>query len=425
MGHGLRLLLIVLAAEFGVTLGAEGVARADGACTSGSPGVTSTFTYTGSEQCYSVPAGTADVQIEATGAPGGEGRVPARPGGDGATVWANVAVPVGTSTLYVEVGGAGSIEDKTATFGGGGATTSGTGGSGGGASDVRTCSAATCALGTSDTRLVVAGGGGGGGGAGGDEGSSGGFDGSTGSGGGGSTGGHGGGGTQAAGGLGGSASSTAGGTTGVAGSLGLGGAGGFIDGGGGGGGYYGGGGGGGSEAAASPGPPGGGGGGGSSFGPVGAIFGTAAAGVGASVTITPYATSSQGLAGQGGTNGAQGPAGQDGTNGAQGPAGSRGPAGQIELVTCKSITVGKGKHKRSARKCTTKLTSSPVTITTTGAPVAAVLSRGDVVYATGSAISAGNDTALLLRPRHKLGKGSYTLTLTHGRKRRRETITIA
>jgi hypothetical protein len=136
-------------------------------------------------------------------------------------------------------------------------------------------------------------------------------------------------------------------------------------------------------------------------------------------------TGSPGPAGTNGTTGAQGPAGTNGTTGAQGPAGPRGPAGEVELVTCKSVTTGKGKHKKTVQKCTTKLTSSPVKFSSARSVIAVVLSRGDVVYATGSAIRASNKTKLLLTPLHYIRKGSYTLTLTRGRNRQRETITIA
>jgi len=133
------------------------------------------FTYTGSEQTWSVPAGVTGVQIVAVGAPGGGGS-----GGEGAIVRTDVQLPAGSQTLYVEVGGAG--EQATGPFdpatsgagfnggGGGGQSTYGFNDAfgGGGASDVRTCSSAagapcTVAGGTLASRLVVAGGGGGGG----------------------------------------------------------------------------------------------------------------------------------------------------------------------------------------------------------------------------------------------------------------------
>ena len=51
--------------------------------------------------------------------------------------------------------------------------------------------------------------------------------------------------------------------------------------------------------------------------------------------------------------------------------------------------------KKTVQKCTIKLTSSPVTITTTGGSVKAVLSRGKIVYATGSVMVMLNSMLLL------------------------------
>jgi Collagen triple helix repeat (20 copies)/FG-GAP repeat len=131
-----------------------------------------------------------------------------------------------------------------------------------------------------------------------------------------------------------------------------------------------------------------------------------------------------------GPQGPAGPTGSTGSTGAQGPAGptgSQGPAGnngEVELVICKPVRTEKGKHKKTSEKCTITSRSSPVTITTAGASIDAVLSRGGVVYATGSATSSGKQTKLLLTPHQNVGGGIYTLTLTHGRRRQRETITI-
>ena len=142
----------------------------------------------------------------------------------------------------------------------------------------------------------------------------------------------------------------------------------------------------------------------------------------AGATGAAGASGATGLPGATGTAGASGATGHPGTTGAAGPSG---PAGEIEIVTCKSVTTGKGKHKKTLQKCATKLTSSPVTFTTTRDLAAAVLSRGDIVYATGSAIRLGTRSQLLLRPLHKISTGRYLLTLTHGRQHQRETITIA
>jgi Collagen triple helix repeat (20 copies) len=133
------------------------------------------------------------------------------------------------------------------------------------------------------------------------------------------------------------------------------------------------------------------------------------------------ADGTQGAAGTNGSVGSQGPAGPQGPVGLQGPAGKN---GEVELVTCKSLTMGAGRNKNTVQHCTIKLTSAPVTITTASASIAAVLSRGKVAYATGSATVSGKHTTLLLTPRRHIGKGTYTLTLAQGRKRQRETITI-
>ena len=124
-----------------------------------------TYWYTGTEQIYRVPAGTTAVTITAAGAIGGADWYNAKPGGGRAVVTATVPLPVGTTTLYVVVGGPGSspVSDRSGApggFNGGGASITSWGGSGGGASDVRT-EPISVALTDTDSRLVVAGGGGG------------------------------------------------------------------------------------------------------------------------------------------------------------------------------------------------------------------------------------------------------------------------
>jgi hypothetical protein len=215
---------------------------------------TQTFTYTGSEQTFTVPAGVSTVHVLAVGARGGKA---GEGGGVAAEVQGDLSVKPG-QTFYVEVGGLGGSGGPVSPggFNGGGEGAAG----GGGASDVRT---APRSAGLSpDTRLIVAAGGGG----------SGSF-GSIGAGPGGAAGEAGGSipsnegggaGTAGSGGAGGEGGCVAG----VAGELGVGGAGGNCEnnllGGGGGGGYYGGGGGGAGFLNG-----GGGGGGGSSLVPAG------------------------------------------------------------------------------------------------------------------------------------------------------------
>jgi putative Ig domain-containing protein len=254
---------------------------------------TCTYSYTGTEQTFVVPAGVTSVNVVAIGAAGGNGATPVGggtggTGGAGEIVSAAVAVQPGT-TLYVEVGGAGG-NGTTSTGGSGGfdggaagADSHTGGGGGGGASDVRQLS--NLAGGTLASRLVIAAGGGGGGGGGdciagvggggGDSAASAGVGGNCvgvevgGTGGANGTGvGGGGGGTGgASGGGGGSA-----GGNGTAGALGAGGAPATVGAGGGGGGLYGGGGGGGAAVSGVPHWGGGGGGGAGSSGT--AIAGT-------------------------------------------------------------------------------------------------------------------------------------------------------
>ncbi len=328
----LWLLLLALALLGSVTASA----RADGSGPCGehgvlaSVGLTFSCTYVGTgEDDFNVPSGVPNVDVVAVGAPGGngassfddgDGTTPGGTGGTGAVVTARLGLH-GRTTLYVEVGGAGTdgvseSQGVTSTcpagaggnngggMGGPGGCGSGGGGGGGGASDVRRSPASAGGLtgGARDRRLVVAGGGGGGGG--GDPGYSGGDEdvigpGGAGGSGGGSGAGAGSGGTIYCSNLGGSgpdggdggtggpagAAGTVAATddypcgnpqTGSNGSVGAGGGGG--DGsqsgsggaGGGGGGYYGGGGGPTEEQFS-----GGAGGGGSSFGPAGTTFQTA------------------------------------------------------------------------------------------------------------------------------------------------------
>jgi hypothetical protein len=136
-------------------------------CVQKSSSVVCRYTYTGSEQIFSVPAGVSRLSVTAIGAPGAEGRgLPndvrkPSPGGLGDKVTGTVAVVPG-STLYVEVGGAGGRYDGGFNGGadGGGAGSSG----GGGASDVRTASMSAGVYSLA-TRLLIAAGGGGAGGA--------------------------------------------------------------------------------------------------------------------------------------------------------------------------------------------------------------------------------------------------------------------
>jgi hypothetical protein len=136
-------------------------------------------------------------------------------------------------------------------------------------------------------------------------------------------------------------------------------------------------------------------------------------------------TGSNATNGTDGAAGTPGPAGSQGPAGTPGPAGPQGAAGQIELVSCKPVTTGSGKRKKTVQKCTAKLTSSPVKFTTAATSSAVVLARGKVIYATGSAERSGERTNLLLSTRRRIEPGVYTLALTRGRKQQLETITVS
>ena len=114
-----------------------------------------TFSYTGSSQTYTVPAGMNALQVSATGAAGGAGYYA---GGVGSSVASTIPVTPG-QTLFVYVGGngAGGASAAGGFNGGGSASGYGGGASGGGASDIRT------SQNDLTTRIIVAGGAGGGG----------------------------------------------------------------------------------------------------------------------------------------------------------------------------------------------------------------------------------------------------------------------
>jgi Glycine rich protein len=384
------------------------------------------FTSTGSEQCYVVPSDVTSVTITAIGAPGGSA---AFGGGFGADVSGVMPVSAG-QTLYVEVGGPGVGMSTTPAgspgcFNGGGAGGPGTSGfhggaSGGGASDVRSASISDGAQLSLGSRLLVAGGGGGtianGGGGNADGSGSGAFAGMGGTAGGDGNGGSGGDGATcnvSAAGIG------MAGAFGVGGAGGSGGTGGTFGGGGGGGGYYGGGGGqGGNQTNVGCSDAGGGGGGASYVSPsASAVTYATSTSTTPSVTITPMtpAAPAQGPAGPAGpvgptgATGATGATGQTGATGATGPPGPVGAAGKIELVVCKKVAT-KGKHSTSER-CRTKLISGRVTFKTTHT-IRVSLSRGGVVYATGTATTTDRHTRLLLQANRRIGAGRYTLTLT-------------
>jgi hypothetical protein len=134
-----------------------------------------------------------------------------------------------------------------------------------------------------------------------------------------------------------------------------------------------------------------------------------------------------------GSSPAQGTFGVTGATGPRGLMGATGapvPAGQIDLVSCKTITIRRKHRKLTHQKCSAKLTSGTVRFTTTGPGTVQVgLVRGATVYATGVGVSmAGGRSELMLTAVRTLQPGRYTLTLRQRRhhtwSRTQEHITI-
>ena len=149
-------------AAFGVLVPLCGVSAA------GAETISQTFSYTGAEQTFTVPAGVFSVQVLAVGGSGGVRAGLVRhsfsvAGGAAAQVSGDLSVRPG-ETLYVEVGGNGQNRASGGSgfpsggYNGGG---NGGGGGGGGASDARTSPRASGLF--PGNRLLVAAGGGGGG----------------------------------------------------------------------------------------------------------------------------------------------------------------------------------------------------------------------------------------------------------------------
>ena len=107
-------------------------------------------------------------------------------------------------------------------------------------------------------------------------------------------------------------------------------------------------------------------------------------------------------------------------HGAYSSFGATGPAGKVELITCKTISKRIKGHVRKRQKCTGRLVSGMVSFTLAGTADRATISRGQVVYATGASASTGRGRAqMVLNDLRPLRRGSYTLTLTTGLGHRR------
>jgi Lamin Tail Domain len=177
---GVMVVVLVLTV---VAVGQARAGRPAGRATVGNGGLAPvTFTYTGGEQTYTVPAGVTSLQLQAVGANGGDGPPSGSSGstpggssspiagGTGGMVIGDLAVAAGAAIapgdeLYVAVGGTATGNRGGFNVGG---HAQGNAGGGGGATEVRTCSrtATSCPYGVPSllTRLIVAAGGGGAGG---------------------------------------------------------------------------------------------------------------------------------------------------------------------------------------------------------------------------------------------------------------------
>jgi hypothetical protein len=113
--------------------------------------------------------------------------------------------------------------------------------------------------------------------------------------------------------------------------------------------------------------------------------------------------------------------GLTGPTGPTGPAGPQGTPGQVELVSCKQVTVTiTRKHhkvKVKRQKCSTKLVSGPVKFKTARGSGRASLSRSGVVYATGYVRRTLTGVQTRLLAARRLAPGRYTLRITIGRGR--------
>jgi hypothetical protein len=134
--------------------------------------------------------------------------------------------------------------------------------------------------------------------------------------------------------------------------------------------------------------------------------------------------STAGTPGPTGATGAAGPTGPAGVAGATGATGAAGASAEHELITCTTVTHGRGRRAKTFEECAARVTRATVTITGSGSRVKAVLARGGVIYATGVAIISGKRVHVLLAPRRTLISGAYVLTFGRGRGSRREAITI-
>ena len=104
---------------------------------------------------------------------------------------------------------------------------------------------------------------------------------------------------------------------------------------------------------------------------------------------------------------------------AGGTVGAPGPAGKVELLTCKPTNEKLLTHDRALAPpttdtCTAKLVRGTADFTATGTSTRAQILRNGIVLATGASVpTAHGTTELVLTDRRPLKPGTYTLILTH------------
>ncbi len=133
---------------------------------------------------------------------------------------------------------------------------------------------------------------------------------------------------------------------------------------------------------------------------------TATLTLGANNTLAAPPTIALNGTGVAANTGPQGTPGQTGPQGTPGQTGPQGKSGEVEVITCKTVTV----HHKRTQRCTGKLASGPVKFTTS-IVAQATLSRHRTTYARGVDL-IGRGRELLLTTGTKLRPGRYTLTLT-------------
>lgn len=116
--------------------------------------------------------------------------------------------------------------------------------------------------------------------------------------------------------------------------------------------------------------------------------------------------------GTAGQSGAAGTPANTGASGPHDPTAMQPPPVRLELVMCHALPKTKG-HRTTVRQCTVTLLSSPPNPSPRKAN-RATLTRGSLVYATGSGSAIGGRLRLVVHQIRTLRAGLYTLTLRSG-----------